>query len=464
MHPPRDHHLDLLRALSLVVVVLWHWAFTILHWGPGGPRATSPLGFTSGLWILTWLLQVLPLFFYVGGAVHLLSWELASARGDGVRSYVWRQVRPLLLPALALIGAWVALGAVVQVWFGLRWVRGVVLLVISPLWFLGVYVVLIVLVPVTAWLHRRLDVLAVVWLGGIAMVVDVLRFRFGLSWLGWVNMAVVWGLAHQAGFFHRRLVAAPRRVAWALLSAGLFALVGLVFSGLYPGSMVGVPGDRMSNVGPPTFVLVALLAFQVGVVEVTRPAVQRALRRPRVRAVTELVNRFAVPLFLFHTTGMALARAVGYFVFAGRIADDRAPDLVWWLERPLAVLGPLLFTLPVIALFSLGRGRPVLTVRDLRDLRDLAGGAAQSESDGPDDSGESPGSGGSGAPSRSSRSAHSSSGASENAVSSMPSCRSPSSANRAGTVARVKSRGSRSGSSSQRTGVDTVPSATPRTE
>ncbi|MBP2183679.1 hypothetical protein JOM49_005205 [Amycolatopsis magusensis] len=27
-------------------------------------------------------------------------------------------------------------------------------------------------------------------------------------------------------------------------------------------------------------------------------------------------------------------------------------DLLWWLQRPLAILGSLLFTLPVIALFA----------------------------------------------------------------------------------------------------------------
>ncbi|GAA0250086.1 acyltransferase [Saccharothrix mutabilis subsp. mutabilis] len=346
---PRDGYLDWLRAMSLVVVVLWHWAFTILRWQPDGPTPTSPLGFLSGLWILTWLLQVLPLFFYVGGAVHLSSWERRSAP---VRRYVWEHVRPLLVPALALVGTWTALGLAVGWWFDLRWIGGVVLLVVSPLWFVGVYAVLIALVPVTTWLHRRFDVLVLVWLGGVALVVDVLRFRYGLAWLGWVNMAAVWGLAHQLGFFHRRLVLAPARLAWALLTAGLFGLAGLVFSGLYPGSMVGVPGDRMSNVGPPTFVLVALLVFQVGLAEVTRPSVERLLLRRRVRWASDLVTRFALPLFLFHTTGMALARAAGYAVFDGRIADDRAPDLVWWLGRPLAVLGPLLFTLPVIALFT----------------------------------------------------------------------------------------------------------------
>ena len=51
-----------------------------------------------------------------------------------------------------------------------------------------------------------------------------------------------------------------------------------------------------------------------------------------------------------------------------------------------------------------------------------------------------------------------------NTASSMPACRSPSLAYRAGTVAIVKSRGSTSATSSQVIGVDTVPSGLPRTE
>ena len=80
----RNPYADFLRSFSLLVVILWHWCFTILVWGDQGPYATSPLGFTSGLWIATWLLQVLPLFFYIGAYVHLKSWERAAARGERI--------------------------------------------------------------------------------------------------------------------------------------------------------------------------------------------------------------------------------------------------------------------------------------------------------------------------------------------------------------------------------------------
>lgn len=357
--PGRDSYVDFLRALSLLVVVVWHWAFTILRWGPDGPSATSPLGFTSGLWLLTWLLQVMPLFFYIGGYVHLRSWGAARGRGESIGRFVGRRLRGLAVPGAALLITWLTLGSVLEAAFDQPWIGRAVLLVVSPLWFLAVYLMLIALLPVALWLHRRFDVLVVVWLAGLAMLVDVLRFRYGHAGLGWLNMVVVWGLAHQAGFFHERLRTAPRRLDLALLWTGLFGLTGLVFSGLYPGSMVGVPGDKWSNMAPPTFVIVALLAFQMGVAEVLRPWLTARLRRPRWARSNELINRFALPLFLFHTTGMAVWLALGWGLFGAALpGTDPRPDLEWWFERPVAVAGPLLCTLPVIALFGRRWARP----------------------------------------------------------------------------------------------------------
>src|ERR1044071_2319814 len=103
----RNAYVDWLRAFSLIVVVLWHWVFTIIRWHADGPHATSPLQFTRGFWIFTWLLQVMPLFFYIGGHGHLLSWE--RAQGIGTATFVGRRLRQLAVPAALLLGAWLAL-------------------------------------------------------------------------------------------------------------------------------------------------------------------------------------------------------------------------------------------------------------------------------------------------------------------------------------------------------------------
>jgi hypothetical protein len=106
---------------------------------------------------------------------------------------------------------------------------------------------------------------------------------------------------------------------------------------------------------PPTFVIVALLVFQVGVVELLRPKMQEVLQRQRWRRANELINRFSLPLYLVHTTGLAIFLFLAWLLFGYEFTDHTdSPHLtlMYWLTRPLAIVGPLVCTLPVIVLFT----------------------------------------------------------------------------------------------------------------
>ncbi|HEY3144282.1 MAG TPA: acyltransferase [Acidimicrobiales bacterium] len=354
----RDPFIDFVRAFSLLVVVAWHWVFTIIVWEDDGPHATNPIGFTRGLFVVTWLLQVMPLFFFVGGFAHEKAWLARQARGD--RS-LWRFARnramSLIRPALALAVVWWLIGWVVVFLWEVDGIGRAVKLILSPLWFLIVYVLLIALFPLAYRLHVRFGGIVLVWAAGLAALVDVARFDRGVEWVAWFNMILVWGLCHQLGFFWEQLVAAGRRVAWMLAWAGLFGLAALVGSGLYPGSMVGVPGERISNMAPPTLCIVMLVLFQAGVALLLRPWVLEKLETSRRWATTNtVINRFSLPLFLFHSTGMAVWAGFSYFVLDTR--PIRRPDAEWWLTRPFAFLGPLLVTLPIILLLGRKERRP----------------------------------------------------------------------------------------------------------
>jgi hypothetical protein len=345
----RDVFIDFVRAFSLLVVVAWHWVFTIIVWREDGPHATNPIGFTRGLFLATWLLQVMPLFFLVGGFAHTKAW---LARPDRT---LWQFARSraldLIRPALALAVVWWLVGNVIVFVWDVDGIGRAVRLVLSPLWFLCVYVVLIALFPVAYRLHLRFGPLVVVWAAGIAALVDVLRFAHHVRWVGWISMVVVWGLCHQLGFFWEELVAAGRRWAWVLTWSGLFGLAALVGSGLYPGSMVGVPGERFSNMAPPTLCIVALVFFQAGIALLLRPWVLHRLETSaRWSATNTVINRFSLPLFLFHSTGMALWGAFAYFVLDADL--QRQPDAEWWWSRPFGFVGPLLATLPIILLLA----------------------------------------------------------------------------------------------------------------
>ncbi len=78
-HVSRDRYVDFLRAFSILVVVVWHWVFTVVWWADDGPHASNPIGSTFGLWFVTWFLQVLPLFFFVGGYATLQGWNRSAS-------------------------------------------------------------------------------------------------------------------------------------------------------------------------------------------------------------------------------------------------------------------------------------------------------------------------------------------------------------------------------------------------
>ena len=69
----RDRAVDLLRAASIAVVVLGHWLMAVVAWTDGRFRTGNVLGMVPGLWAATWVLQVMPVFFFVGGFSNLVS-------------------------------------------------------------------------------------------------------------------------------------------------------------------------------------------------------------------------------------------------------------------------------------------------------------------------------------------------------------------------------------------------------
>jgi hypothetical protein len=244
----------------------------------------------------------MPVFFYVGGHLHRRSYR---------PGYLRYRLVGLVAVAAPLLVAWVVVGGILAAVGGSDWADGVVLFALSPLWFLAVYLGLVALLPLSLRLHERLGLAALPLLAGLAAVVDAVRLGLGVGWFGWLNLVFVWGLAHQAGFHHDALLRAPRRIGYALVGAGTAGLCGLLALG-YPGSMVGVPGDKWSNMSPPTVAIVALMTLQIGLVRLGCPALPRLLSGPVAGRVLGVANRVGMPLFLLHMSGYLLAQAIGW--------------------------------------------------------------------------------------------------------------------------------------------------------
>ena len=63
----RDRTVDLMRAVSIAVVVMWHWTGSVTHRRDGEIIMPNPIDQVPLLWLATWVGQVMPVFFLVGG-------------------------------------------------------------------------------------------------------------------------------------------------------------------------------------------------------------------------------------------------------------------------------------------------------------------------------------------------------------------------------------------------------------
>jgi len=347
----RERDVDFLRALSITVVVLWHWVFSVTHWSDGRLTMPNPIGEVRGLWLLTWLLQVMPLFFIVGGYANLAGWRSAGAdprlrAGTQGTAFLQKRAVRLLKPTALYVAVWaaveIALGLLVPSYPG---VLEYGMVVFVPLWFLGVYLAVVVAVPLTARLHERAGVLVPVVMGAAIVLVDLARFRFEISEAGWVNGALVFVFAHQLGYFWRD----GRVPSGALVVAGLTALVVLTNLGVYPRSMVAVKGEAISNMNPTTACIAALAVFQLGVVMLVRPVLSRWLQRRSVWRAVVVANGVAMTVFLWHMTAFLVA-AVVFERLGGTLLAE--PTAGWWAQRPLWLLAPAVVLAGLVAVFA----------------------------------------------------------------------------------------------------------------
>ena len=343
----RDRFVDLLRAASILIVVLGHWLMAAVSWSDGKVRADNLLTLVPGLQPATWLLQVMPVFFVVGGFANARSWRSARRQGASYADFVRHRVGRLMRPLWPFLAAWVGVAVVVAARGpSSAAVRAMMLIAVQPLWFVGLYVLVVACTPVTLAAHRRWGAWVLAVLVAVAVAVDVVRLSTpGTAWttVGYVNYAAVWLFAHQLGFFYagERVDAVARARLWAIAATSLGVLALLTTVGPYPVSMVGLPGDRLSNLAPPTTCVVVLTVWMVSLLLLVRTELTRWVQRPRVWGGVVVVNRVVMSIFLWHLTVLGLL-VLG--CSAAGLAMPAVASLGWWLLRPvwLAVLALLL--------------------------------------------------------------------------------------------------------------------------
>ena len=347
----RNRYVDLLRALSIAVVVLGHWIMAAPAWIDETMHLEHLLSVQPWSRWLTWVFQVMPVFFFVGGFSNGVSWDGAHNKGQSYANWLEARLRRLLGPTIPLILLWLCLGVLAHV----LEINSTVLkygsqISLVPVWFLAIYFFIVMLVPLTRMLWHRFGFYSVVVPILLAAVGDWLFFNSTLQWLGWFNFLFLWGAVHQLGYAwqEKRLENVTSLVVMVLVA--LVALIVLTQFGPYPTSLVGHPDQLVSNNTPPKLPLVALGLSQIGLLLMLEKPIRRWLAKPTVWTSTVLINGLIMPIFLWHSTVMMLIIGAGFWLWP-EIFITQIGTADWWAVKPLWIVFYFAVLMAMLPLF-----------------------------------------------------------------------------------------------------------------
>ncbi len=334
------------------MVVTGHWLIVALYYEDGSLTTSDLLVIQPGTQWLTWVFQVMPIFFIVGGYANAVSLESATRKGIDYAGWLVTRLNRLVSPLLVLIIAWGVLAFILHV----AGVTGDVLKLASraaliPIWFLAIYVMVVVLAPLTYKAWKRWGFLSF-WafvLGGI--LTDSVFFAADHHWLGWSNYFWVWLAVHHLGYAWRdgRMGSPLRLLIYCAL--GFAALWLLIFKGPYPFAMVGSPDEDLSNTLPPKITLLTLGVAQFGLLLSIEGPMRRLLNGDRLWTATVLINSMIMTLYLWHITVMVILVSLAFLAGGFGLGIEPA-SIEWWLTRPVWIGVLYLALLPVTLVLS----------------------------------------------------------------------------------------------------------------
>lgn len=323
--PGRDRAVDVARLGALVVVMFGHCGLLLATIDTSGVRIGNLLGALPELTPLTWVAQVMPLFFLAGGAAGAYGWRPHRPWGAWLLTRAQRLCRPVFW----YLAVWsVALGAV-YLTMGADSAEALGRESVALLWFVGVYLVVLAFVPALMQMSSgRTAALVVTALLAASAAVDGLRFAVGNPVAGTPNLIVVWLIPAVIGVaYARRMICS--RVALAVAAAALGVQVLLAVAGVYEVSLVVTGAERISNVSPPTLLLALQGTWMSCLFVAAAGAIRRWAARPQVWRVVAVGNRGAMTIYLWHIPAIAVT-AVTLHAFGLDAYDPHAPGF-WGL-------------------------------------------------------------------------------------------------------------------------------------
>ncbi len=347
----RNRAVDAYRAVAMLAVACGHWIVIAIGTDDDGELvARNALEVAPQLSWLTWIFQVMPLFFVVGGFASAMSLDAHWRRDGRDRDWVVGRLRRLVSPTVALAATWlVLLGVGTAAGAGGIVAAGAVGAAI-PLWFLANYTIDTAFAPTVFRALRANRTRTLTSLLGAFAVIEALHLA-GVPFVEHLNWVLGWMLFQVGGFMWRdgMLPTGRLMLAWA---AGLWALaVGLVALGPWPVTMIHVSGVPFSPTHPPSLALVVFGAAFSATAIAAAPAVTALLTRNRGlwRAVVA-GNAVAMSVYLWHFTAMVAASAV-FYAF-GWLPSAPIGSGAWWVEKAPLVVAAFVLLIPIVSIVS----------------------------------------------------------------------------------------------------------------
>jgi len=344
----RNRYVDLLRFLSIALVVIGHWLLAVLGFRDGEFVGENLLELEPDLQIATWVFQVMPIFFLVGGYTNALSWASAKRRGESYGEWLRARCIRLLRPALWFVAFWAILpmlAVAIALPSSMARVGGQE--VALPLWFLSIYLLVVAAAPALLALHRRFGLPLVLALGTGTVLVDLVHYGLDQAWISVANYAFVWLAVLELGFLWRDGRLTGRGwLPWTMVGGGLATLIVLVTSFDYPVSMITLQASDRSNAFPPSLALLALGVAQTGILLLLERGGNRWLERPRVWLAVAVANSMIMTFYVWNMSAVVLAAVL---VFPTGIAPQPDPlSAAWWFLRPVWLLLCAICLLPFL--------------------------------------------------------------------------------------------------------------------